>query len=213
MTNKLCNILQEFVDSTRNLMIFELDDKNTIVYCNNGFREFLGLKNRPTGRNIADFLLPENYEELWTNMNENKKQIKLLFGSKKSPTQILEGSFYTGAGSGIFISEKAIITHSDYITGMSKMNNELMNLSRELNRKNSELKKAHEKIKILSGKIAVCSSCKKIRNEQTKKWEGIEDYIRDHSEAMFSHSVCPECLKDLYPDFYDDVMKEINDNE
>ncbi len=51
-----------------------------------------------------------------------------------------------------------------------------------------------------SGLIPICSSCKKIRDDKGY-WNQIESYIESHSEADFSHSICPECAKKLYPDF------------
>jgi len=49
--------------------------------------------------------------------------------------------------------------------------------------------------------IPICSSCKKILNDKGY-WEQMELYIRDHSEADFSHGICPECAEELYPEFY-----------
>ena len=63
-----------------------------------------------------------------------------------------------------------------------------------------ELKDALSKIKRLSGLLPICASCKKIRNDNGY-WQQIESYIRANSEAEFSHSICPECVKRLYPDF------------
>jgi len=56
-----------------------------------------------------------------------------------------------------------------------------------------------ENIKILSGLLPICASCKKIRDDKGY-WNQIEAYIRDHSEAEFTHSICPDCVKVLYPD-------------
>ena len=63
-----------------------------------------------------------------------------------------------------------------------------------------ELQTAMAQVKQLSGMLPICGSCKKIRND-AGYWEQIEEYIRDHSEAEFSHGICPECLERLYPDF------------
>ena len=63
-----------------------------------------------------------------------------------------------------------------------------------------ELQEALKKVKLLSGLIPVCASCKKIRNDEGY-WEQIEIYIRDHSEADFSHGICPDCAKQLYPNY------------
>ncbi len=63
----------------------------------------------------------------------------------------------------------------------------------------TDLQEALSKIKILSGFLPICSFCKKIRDDQGY-WESLEEYIRNHSEADFSHSLCPECRKKHYPD-------------
>ena len=63
-----------------------------------------------------------------------------------------------------------------------------------------ELKEALSQIKTLSGLLPICSHCKKIRDDKGY-WNQIESYIRDHSDAEFSHSICQECAKKYYPDF------------
>jgi PAS domain S-box-containing protein len=65
----------------------------------------------------------------------------------------------------------------------------------------SKLQDALDRIKTLRGIIPICASCKKIRDDQGY-WNQIESYIKDHSEADFSHGICPDCAKRLYPDFY-----------
>ena len=64
-----------------------------------------------------------------------------------------------------------------------------------------ELQEALAKVKLLSGFIPICASCKKIRDD-TGYWRQIESYIREHSNAEFSHSICPECSHKLYPELY-----------
>jgi sigma-B regulation protein RsbU (phosphoserine phosphatase) len=70
----------------------------------------------------------------------------------------------------------------------------------QLIERNRELEKALEEVKTLRGFISICSSCKNIRNDQGK-WEQLEAYIQQHSEALFSHGICLDCMKKLYPDF------------
>jgi hypothetical protein len=64
-----------------------------------------------------------------------------------------------------------------------------------------ELQEALAKVKALSGLLPICASCKKIRDDKGY-WTQVEVYIKDHSEADFSHSICPDCAAKLYPDFY-----------
>jgi len=61
-----------------------------------------------------------------------------------------------------------------------------------------ELQNAAAKVRTLSGLLPICSSCKKIRDDKGY-WNQIEAYIRDHSDAEFSHGLCPECTRKLYP--------------
>jgi hypothetical protein len=63
-----------------------------------------------------------------------------------------------------------------------------------------ELKASLSKVRILSGLLPICASCKKIRDDKGY-WNQIESYISDHSEAEFSHGICPDCFKKLYPGF------------
>ncbi|MHB9097760.1 MAG: response regulator [Syntrophales bacterium] len=62
-----------------------------------------------------------------------------------------------------------------------------------------ELHRALDQIKTLRGIVPICSNCKKIRDDQGY-WNQVEVYVRDHTEAEFSHSICPECRKELYPE-------------
>lgn len=64
-----------------------------------------------------------------------------------------------------------------------------------------ELRNALTQVKILHGLLPICASCKKIRNDKGY-WEQMEVYIRDNSEADFTHSICPECAEKMYPEFY-----------
>jgi PAS domain S-box-containing protein len=65
----------------------------------------------------------------------------------------------------------------------------------------AELQAALEQVKQLSGLLPICASCKKIKDDNGS-WNQIESYIRDHSEAEFSHGLCPDCAKKLYPELF-----------
>jgi PAS domain S-box-containing protein len=67
-----------------------------------------------------------------------------------------------------------------------------------------ELQEAMEKIKTLKGIVPICAHCKKIRNDEGF-WQQVEVYVHEHSEAEFSHGICPECIRELYPEIADSV--------
>jgi len=73
----------------------------------------------------------------------------------------------------------------------------ILSVQRETMQKEKE--KALFEVKVLSGLLPICASCKKIRDDEGQ-WGQVETYIRDRSEAEFSHSICPDCAKELYPE-------------
>jgi hypothetical protein len=75
-------------------------------------------------------------------------------------------------------------------------------LREELQNKVKELESALLEINTLSGLLPICASCKKIRDDKGY-WNQIESYIMDNTEAEFSHSICNDCAKKLYPEFVD----------
>jgi hypothetical protein len=74
------------------------------------------------------------------------------------------------------------------------------------------LQKALTEVKTLSGLLPICSSCKKIRDDEGY-WQQIEEYIRDHSEADFTHGICNDCVKELYPEFHQKFEEKMNDKK
>ncbi len=69
-----------------------------------------------------------------------------------------------------------------------------------------ELEDALERVKLLSGFLPICRSCKKIRDDKGY-WQQIELYIMNHSDVEFSHGICEECNKNLYPELFADALK------
>ena len=93
-----------------------------------------------------------------------------------------------------------------YLLGIFRDITERKRAKEEREKLIQELQKALTEVKTLSGLIPICASCKKIRDDKGY-WNQIESYISDHSEAEFSHGLCPECMKKLYPDLMEDDLK------
>jgi hypothetical protein len=74
-------------------------------------------------------------------------------------------------------------------------------LFRSLKQSEDELRSALGEVKQLSGMLPICSSCKHIRNDQGY-WQEVEVYLTEHSEAVFSHGLCPSCAHRLYPEYF-----------
>lgn len=91
---------------------------------------------------------------------------------------------------------------------VAEIERELSDAQKEINRRKiaeaqrdrviGELQKALSEVKTLQGFLPICAYCKKIRDDKGY-WKQIEAYIRDHSEAEFSHGICPDCVEKHFP--------------
>ncbi len=80
---------------------------------------------------------------------------------------------------------------------------ELQNLNASLQARNEELRAALANVKTLQGLLPICSSCKRIRDDEGY-WHQVESYVRAHSEADFSHGLCPTCVERYFPEYCKD---------
>ncbi|MEE4253732.1 MAG: hypothetical protein V2I50_06790, partial [Desulfuromusa sp.] len=99
----------------------------------------------------------------------------------------------------LLFAENAYLADTDILKKMTTLSNELAALTRDLNRKNIALQKAQSQIKTLSGIIPICMFCKEIRNDEGY-WKKVEEFVEEHSDAQFSHGICPDCLEKHYPE-------------
>ncbi len=83
-----------------------------------------------------------------------------------------------------------------------------MELQADLSERMRELQKALEEVRTLRGIVPICAGCKKTRDNRGY-WNQVEVYGREHSEAQFSHRVCLERMKKLYPEYAEKVEQEI----
>lgn len=88
-----------------------------------------------------------------------------------------------------------------------KLQQKLLARTKSLKREIKKRKKVDKSLKealtkVLSGFIPICASCKKIRDDEDS-WDTVEKYVENHSEAVFSHGLCPDCMKTIYPEIYE----------
>jgi CheY-like chemotaxis protein len=141
---------------------------------------------------ILDWVMPGVYgDELCRRARLNPKTAGLYIIMVTQRTG--EESIVQGLASGA----------DDYVTKPYKINElrerihvgeRVLNLQAELNRRVRELEEALGKITRLEGIIPICAYCKKIRDDKDY-WQQVEKYLQEHSAAVFSHSVCPDCYE------------------
>jgi len=98
------------------------------------------------------------------------------------------------------VSSNLLLRSINYAIERKRIQNEREILIREL-------QDALAQIKTLSGLLPICASCKKIRDDKGY-WNQIEEYVSKHSEAKFTHGICPECTQRLYPELFEDEHKK-----
>jgi len=90
------------------------------------------------------------------------------------------------------------------LVGITREINDLMKAQTERDNLITKLQNALADVKTLSGLVPICANCKQIRDDKGF-WMQVESYIQERSQARFSHGICPDCMKKLYPEF---VQKE-----
>ncbi len=112
------------------------------------------------------------------------------------------------------IMAAAVREHTDQLEGLvAKRTESLVQQTEALDRKNQELEQTLAHVQRLEGLLPVCSSCKRIRVDPPQpgrpdRWVSLEDYIRTATAIQFSHGICPECIRRLYPQYADRLLRD-----
>lgn len=114
----------------------------------------------------------------------------------------VEGGFQTSTGAVIpylFTGYRLVQDGRNFLVGIGLDISARVGMEKEKEELIKELEATLSQVKQLSGLLPICAECKKIRDDKGY-WNQIESYIKNHSEAKFSHGICPDCAKKLYPD-------------
>lgn len=166
---------------------------SSLVYQNNGETFYLNTR-----------YIPELHWYLWVSQGE-EEQIKPL----RKVLLINLGLCVSITGLAVYLVwfliglyRKKIIDHEVEERKLRNVNSiqrvEIQKKDNELSTKNLRLKEALAELETLSGLIPICASCKKIRDDEGY-WEQLEFYLSTHADIRFSHGICPDCAKKLYP--------------
>lgn len=129
---------------------------------------------------------------------------KYLLTADGEPGELYKSEFHDPVtGRWLFMHNRAIKWNDGRIVRLQVTTDftERKNIEEEREKLIGQLQEALAEIKTLSGFLPICASCKKIRDDKGY-WNQIETYIQNHSEAEFSHSICPDCARKLYPELY-----------
>ncbi len=199
--------LRESEERSRSLIetspdvIVLIDFSGKIIVVNGVALTTYGYESRDEliGRSVLDFVIPEDRPRVL-------QEISKVLGVKTLRNLEYTSLKKDGSTFSIEVSASLILDGQQKPTSIVIMIRDITERKQaeeEREKLIKELQKALAEVKTLSGLIPICASCKKIRDDKGY-WGQIESYISDHSEAEFSHSICPDCMKKLYPDFAED---------
>lgn len=202
---------KHLMNTTRILIVD--DDPNTINLLNkylydwyydvviavNG-QEALGIIKKPGSPQIIilDWLMPQidgiEVIKKVRQMEFASPPYIILFTVRSEKGAIIEG---LEAGANDYITKPV---DKEELRARIRVGERFIGLQNSLAERINDLEKALVHINVLQGIIPICSFCHRIRNDK-QSWEMLEKYISEHSEAKFSHGICPDCLKKNYPNF------------
>jgi PAS domain S-box-containing protein len=190
--------------------LIELTESGKITFVNRGATQLLGLPeekllssyfpdifNTTQRQLIREILARQDNtiikigEDLPVTLHDNSLLIKFVPFQDQGPRHFII------MVQDITLQKKAELELRKHEEGLEKL---VRQRTAALEDTNRQLQLALCKVKLLSGMLPICASCKKIRDDKGY-WNQIEEYIRDHSEVEFTHSMCEECAEKLYPGF------------
>lgn len=174
------------------------------VFFSRRWKEMLGFEESEISAHLSEWddrLHPDDREAVYADLNRHMEG-EAPFYENEHRLRCKDGSYKWILDRGKIISWtedgkplRVVGTHTD------------VTLRKETELENERLFREHgealEKVKVLSGFLPICANCKSIRDDKGY-WNQIESYVSQHSEAEFSHSVCPDCAQELYPGYFDD---------
>ena len=156
------------------------------------------VKNSRPDLILLDVILPDAdgqalCGQLKADSAPNNIFVVLISGSKTDSSEQAEG---LDSGADGYIARP--ITNRELLARVNAMVR-ILRAERERDRVIVQLKETLARVKKLSGLLPICAGCKKIRDDKGY-WNQIELYLKEHSDAIMSHGICPECAKKYYPD-------------
>lgn len=204
---KYSNKVESYLSSSNGIAVVQLDLNLIILDCNLGFMRLFNPRQSPAGEQLSDYL------ELPAGDIRCGVQITIPC-SRKTGLDAVNYCYLIQTDDGyLLFIERLLLTESRALEQMGCMNDELINMQRDTVKKNrlleklkselhervAELELALERINRLEGIIPICMYCHKIRTDEDT-WDKFEKYLQEHTDAEFSHGICPVCMEEKYPE-------------
>ena len=192
---------QELID-TIPVPVFYKDEKLVYMGCNQSFARFIGAPLESIiGKTVYD-LAPKELADTYQHMDME------LINHPGVQVYEYEVNRTSGEKRSVIFNKATFLKANGELGGMIGAMLDITERRLAEQEKDGlilRLQEALEKVKVLSGFIPICASCKKIRDDKGF-WNHLEEYISTHSDAVFSHGMCPDCAHALYPQWADKII-------
>lgn len=203
---------------------FFIDKNHTVMYWNDALVKLTGLKSQ-------DMIGSQNHSKAFYNqprpcladliVDGTLDRIAELYPDKFQKSELVEDGYQATdffpdlgqTGRWMFFTAVAIRDSNNNIIGALETLEDITDRKQAEQQREKvihDLQEALKKINTLRGLIPICANCKKIRDDKGY-WNNVESYIHSHADVEFTHGICPDCMKKLYPDYY--KKKELSESE
>ena len=188
-------------------IIYRLDDKGHITFISDAVIAYGYQPMDLVSRELLKIVHPADRDKAANRINERRTikrdadylELRFIVGSDGPTISEPEPVFLVNA-QGLYVTERPDAKTFIGTQGIARDITQRKRREEEREKLLQELQDALAEVKTLSGLIPICASCKKIRDDKGY-WNQLENYISSHSDAQFSHGICPECAEKLYGDF------------
>jgi PAS domain S-box-containing protein len=184
-------------------IIYRLDPQGRLTFVSDAVKRYGYLPDELLGTKVMKLVYPEDKAKTVHKIKERRTGARSTKSfetrlTTKNQTPVSFEVFIISA-EGLYSPKKFGLSTFLGTQGIARDISARKQAEEEREKLHSKLQEAFDNIKTLKGLLPICANCKDIRDDKGY-WNQIEAYIRDHSDAEFSHSICPDCAKKLYSD-------------
>ncbi len=199
---KLSEERWEFSNESTKDGLWDWDIASNKVYFSPLWKEMFGYEDHELGNSLDEWSKRVHPDDIESVMKELERHL-----AGETPIYSSEHRMIHKDGSIVWILDRGKVVERDNFgkplraVGTHVNITEMKRLYEELERVNQELVKSMQKVSTLEGILPICSSCKRIRDDKNH-WNLMEEYIQNRTKAEFSHGICPDCARKLYPEYF-----------
>ena len=182
-------------------IIYRLDPHGRLTFVSDSVKRYGYLPEELLGTNVMKIVYPEDRAKTIHRIKERRTGDR---STKSFETRLITKNQTAVSFEVFIISAEGLYSPANIglgtflgTQGIARDITERKQAEEEREKLHAKLQEAFDNIKTLKGLLPICANCKKIRDDKGY-WNQIEVYIRDHSDAEFSHSICPLCIEKLY---------------